>query len=339
MKFSTKTSFMLLGGGQLLADLVFLLTGKGRKTLVVTSQRHMRERVTGRSGITTLKEFLISNDIRYYVSRDVNTDPSVIRRISRNVVGISLGAAWIFKNPFIKKFNGMLLNVHGTRLPQNRGGGIFSWQVLSNSRLGFAMVHQIQPGIDTGPILKYKEYFYPTSCRIPEDYQRVYNANTCGMVRDFLEDIKRGKDFRPLEQQEYFSTYWPRLNTEIHGYIDWDWPLKDIELFICAFDNPYKGASTFVEHKRVFLKDCLTDFSDGGFHPFQKGIIYRKTETALFVAAEAGTLIVRSIKDVNGRDIFGKMHIGTRFYTPHKFLEKSKQYHALYTHKGLGYKP
>ena len=65
--------------------------------------------------------------------------------------------------------------MHGTRLPKNKGGGGFSWQILNNNRLGCNMIHQIDSGIDTGDIIFFKEYIFSQACKIPEDYEKFHN--------------------------------------------------------------------------------------------------------------------------------------------------------------------
>lgn len=339
MRFGKVDHIMLLGGGELLAKSAVNLIEKNVRFTVITSERHSKEDIKTGSEAINLKQFLEVRDIDCHISRDVNNDNFVINKISDTTLGISIGSAWIFRESFINRFNGKLVNVHGTRLPQNRGGGGFSWQILRGNRLGFSVIHQIETGIDTGPLLKYKEFFYPPSCRIPRDYKNLYVNNAYAVLNDFLEDIKNEREFKTIGQQEYFSIYWPRLSTEVHGFIDWNWSLRDIELFICAFDDPYRGASTFINNKRVFLKNCFSDFNDGGFHPFQKGIVYRKTNDALYITAEDGSLIVRDIKDEQGKDALGEINLGDRFYTPAKYLEKAKLYRATYTSKGLKVRP
>jgi hypothetical protein len=105
------------------------------------------------------------------------------------------------------------------------------------------------------------------------------------------------------------------------------------EWFSCAFDDPYKGASTFFNGLRVRLKGCFSVINDGTFHPFQKGFIYKISGSSVFVAAEEGSLIIQSAKDDN--DIFNNVIIGDRFYTPVKYLEKARQFRAVYTPVGL----
>ncbi len=335
MNFGKIDRLVIFGGGQLLVEFVLKLINNSFQFLVVTSERHSKEMVRISSGNLTLKQFLVDRKINYHISKDINSDDYVINWVTPNTLGISMGAAWIFKAKFINRFHGRLLNLHGTRLPQNRGGGGFSWQILRNNRLGFGLIHQIDPGVDTGAIVRYKEFFYSPSCRVPKQYKEISIKNTIDILSEFLEDVKKTSEFQCSTQQEYFSTYWPRLSTEIHGFIDWNWSLRDIELFACAFDEPYKGASTFINNKRVYFKNCFSDFNDGCFHPFQKGIVYRKKDDALFVATEDGSLIVKDVKSENGEDLINKINIGDRFYTPVKFLEEAKKYRAIYTPKGL----
>ena len=201
--------------------------------------------------------------------------------------------------------------------------------------MGCCLIHQVDEGIDTGPIIKYKEFLYPIWCRVPKDYLQVYVEQNRGFLREFFEEVRNQKDFRYIEQPEYLSTYWPRLSTEHHGYLDWNWRLRQIERFICAFDDPFKGASTFINGNRVFLKNCFVSFNDGVFHPYQTGMIYRKSADLLFVATEDGTLVIGSVTDENGEVVMAEIPLGDRFYTPLECLEKARQFRAIYTPKGL----
>ena len=138
-----------------------------------------------------------------------------------------------------------------------------------------------------------------------------------------------------MSQPEYLSSYWPRLHTDTHGYIGWDWKLEDIERFVCAFDDPYAGAITFVNDRKVRIKNCLSSLSDGTFHPFQTGIVYKITGAALFVAAGDGSLVVRDVFDENGVNVTLDIRVGDRFETPVEYLEEARRFRAVYTSAGL----
>lgn len=333
MNFGKIDNFVLLGGGSLVVHLIEELKKLNQKIILITGQRNLDELISPTS--ITFSQHLKENKIDYLVSENVNEDSHIEQKITSNTLGISLGAPWILKEKFIKKFGGKLLNVHGARLPQDRGGGTTSWQILRNNKLGFCLIHKIEPGIDTGPIIKFKEFFYPPNCKVPKTFQEFYINENILFLREFINEILVKKDFDTINQPEYLSIYWPRLSTEHHSYIDWNWTLEEIELFIDAFDNPYKGASTFINNQRVFVKNCLINYNDGCFHPFQQGIVYRKSIDSLFIAAKNGTLILRDVKDEKGNNILDRIKIGDRFFTPFKFLEEAKKFRAIYTSKGL----
>ena len=45
-------------------------------------------------------------------------------------------------------------------LPLDRGGGGFSWGILSNDRIGINSVHQVTADYDRGSVLAYAEYLF-----------------------------------------------------------------------------------------------------------------------------------------------------------------------------------
>ena len=167
------------------------------------------------------------------------------------------------------------------------------------------------------------------------DYQNYSINKYKELLNIFFEKIINLESFYVSNQQEYFSSYWPRLSTDKQGFVDWNWRLTDIEKFICAFDEPYAGASTFIDNNLVRLKECYSWSDDGVFHPFQKGIIYRKNDDSVFIATEHGSLIVNRVLNEGAIDIKKQLRIGDRFYTPKKYIESAAQYRAIYTPTGL----
>lgn len=335
MKFEKINNYLLFGGGVILIQFALMLKKANKKVFVITSDRHSKEIISLDSGDQVFQELLKIENIDFHISDDVNADQKVSDSINRGTLGVSFGAGWVFKGPLIGCFEGRLLNLHGTQLPLNRGGGGFSWQILIGKPGGFCLLHQIDRGIDSGNIVKVSQFSYPEECRTPKEYYDIYEEKTIVFLQEFIEEIDREKEFIVKVQDEDLSTYWPRLSTEHQGYINWSWSLGDIEKFICAFDDPYKGASTFSGNDRVYLKNCSIDYRDGTFHPFQDGMIYRKTKEAVFVAKKEGTLIIRNVMDKSGTDKKGALKVGDRLYTPFKYLEEASQFRAFYTHKGL----
>ena len=227
------------------------------------------------------------------------------------------------------------MNLHGSRLPLDRGGGGFSWRIMRGDKIGISLIHQILPGIDTGDIVDYESYVFPENCRIPIDYYQISIDKYYSFMNGFFDKVKKNEEFICTGQPEYLSMYWPRLNTDAHGYINWSNYVEDIERFICAFDDPYKGAITYINDDKVRVKIVFSTKADGIFHPFQSGIIYRIMDGLVMVAANSGTLGINEIFNEKGENIISILKVGDRLYTPREKIEKALQYRAIYTPDGL----
>ena len=333
MQTSDVTNYLLLGGGALLVECARELRAAGAAVAVITSPRHQREVVSAEG--RTLGEQLAALGIGCVVCSDLDRDADVLGRINDGTLALSFGAAWIFRPAFIARFNGRLLNLHPARLPQDRGAGGFSWQILRDNRLGCCLLHEVDAGVDTGPVVKSRSFVFPPSCRTPADYMAAYIGESRTLLREFFEEVRAGREFTAMPQAEYLSSYWPRLSTEHHGYIDWTWKLTDIECFIRAFDEPFRGASSFINGRRAFLKGGFADIGGGHFHPFQSGLVFRKSEGLLMVATEGGALGITHVAGEDGQDLMGAIQLGDRFHTPRDLLEKALTYRAVFTPEGL----
>lgn len=325
---------LLLGGGELLDSVARRVKELGIDVRVLYAPRHAEAILPSRE--QTLSDSLRDAGIETRMVPSV-TDSGFTEDCSmtEGTFALSLGAAWIFPDAVIENiFGNRLFNLHGTRLPQNRGGGTFSWQILMGIRTGYCTLHRVDPGIDTGDIVLTEEFLYPANCRTPQDYKNVYREQNLRFITDFLLSARSAAiSITPTPQQELFSSYWPRLNSEMHSWIDWSLEISLLERFICAFDDPYGGAQTMLGDDIVRLKGVSVDHSDGSFHPLQQGLVYRTNGRWLSVAASGGTLIVEQVEDEVGRDVLADISVGTRFVTPAERLD-SRWNRVIYTPTG-----
>jgi len=307
---------LLLGGGDLLLRLAEQARGSGFSVDVVTSPRHAEETV---SGGRRLGDALSGLGIRPNVVTefDLPETAPVIGDMS-GTFALSVGAAWIFRKEKIDGwFGNRVFNLHGTRLPQNRGGGGYSWRILMGNRFGFCQLHQVDGGLDTGPVLATEEFIFPHSCRVPGDYANFAAERNLRFVGDLLDSVRTGsRAFALQPQAEYLSTYWPRLHTPTHAWIDWRWHAPFLERFVCAFDDPYSGAQTTWHGRIVRLKRAFANFEDGVFHPFQAGLVYRNNGRWLCIACDGGSLVVEDIRDESGEDVMSRVRPGDALATP-----------------------
>jgi len=326
---------VLLGGGEFLLELVKEARLIGYTVEVVTSPRHAEGLVDSRQICDILDDmsvpFMIVEDIE---QQSIKEHFCLVNKFS---LFLSISAAWIFKKDYILEvFRGKLFNSHGTRLPQNRGGGGYSWQIMTANRFGFCMLHLVDGGIDTGDIVSFDEFIYPHYCKYPVHYQKYFIGKNLSFLKEVMIKIYDScAQFDLVGQNEYLSTYWPRLNQNISSWIDWSIDPMQLERFICAFDDPYSGAKTTLNGNIVRLKKVHVSYQDGVFHPFQRGIVYRKNKKWLCVALDGASLIIESIIDDElGVSCLSTINVGDRFITPNSFLEQAKE-RVIYTPTGM----
>lgn len=324
MKLGPISGVTLVGGGQLLRRLVLWAVSESIEVRVLTSPRLADER---QGGGDTLGRFLTRLGVKHAVAANLE-DASVTDLFegTKNHFFLSLGAPWIFKEQDLARlFGGRLFNAHGTGLPNDRGGGGYSWRILMGKRFGFCTLHLVDAGVDTGPVAAIEEFLHTPRARVPQDFFEENQERYFPFITAFIDKYRLAEAEVFLETQpNWLATYWPRLSTDLQGLIDWSLSGQEIERFICAFDAPYSGASTFLGKKRVSLKSVSLSSQEESFHPYQSGLVFRRNDVWLCVAVPGATLVVQSVTSADGSDVLGGVKVGDRFFTPGSFLEVAR---------------
>ncbi|MDA7473158.1 formyltransferase family protein [Candidatus Pelagibacter ubique] len=318
-----------MGGGKLLTEILKIFNEDKQNVKVITSKRQINENISENE---TLISFLKKNNFTYQLEKTLNSKIFGKHNFDcKKSILISVGSPWIFSEDHIKKFPLGAFNIHGARLPQDKGGGGFSWQIMQGKNIGFALIHQISAKIDDGKILFFDEFHYGKNTN-PHERNEVYIQKTLRLFKaNYLKLFDISK-INAKDQLSFFSSYWPRLNNKVHGWINWNWNGEQIINFINAFDNPYSGAQTKYKNKTIHLKNCFYDNLDGNFHPFQSGIIFRITKNYIAISTQGGTLSVGEIYNENGSLISkNKFKLGERLFTPSKILENALETRVFYT--------
>lgn len=333
INFGNVQYVFLFGGGITLRHLSLKLRAGRFRVVVFSSKRLLKEDFAGAS----LENFLKENGIDFEETADINSNKRIRQLIkaSPGFIGISFGAPWIFKPEFNSLFKGGLLNYHPRNLPRDRGAGGYSWMILNGERRSACLLHQVDAGIDTGKIVKFKEFSFPPSCRIPIDFEKYAFEKNRKFLEAFILELAKRKTFSLISQRESHSTYFPRLHSATQGFINWDWKTDKIIRFCDAFNDPYCGASTFCQGRRVYLKEYQSGDDQEFFHDFLSGLVYRKDQRGIFIATKDGSLAVSRLTDENGVSIMEKIKVGHRFLTPGGFLDKAKEFYPVYTPDGL----
>jgi len=245
-------------------------------------------------------------------------------------------AAFSFDSPFIisqeviDAFNKVVFNEHGAHLPHGKGGGGFSWRILEDDRDGNVLFHLLTVEIDGGPIVYEKPFVFPSDCRKPADFYAYQHQQNVDGLKDFLSLLLANEEFKVREQDSYFESYMPRLNTREQAFIDWSWDVHQIYHFILAFSDPYEGAKSYIGDKLVYIKDAFIDEKAIHTHPFKFGIVFNITNNSLRVTCKNGTLVITEWEAPDGFSV----NLGDRLYTTRDLLDSIREERIIYTPKG-----
>jgi methionyl-tRNA formyltransferase len=321
-----KPRLILFGGNRKNEDgplLKLILQMKNKFEIIVFTDQFRINLPTKNGEI--LKKRLNENKIKWILLNKL--DHEIIKKyINNSTMGISIGALWFFKQNIIDQFKGNLFNYHNTKLPIERGASAYTWKILSQNREGGITIHKIEEKLDVGDIVAQKSFKFPKRCKIQAEYYEFLSQIETKFIMDFLNLKVKNR----IKQNEIESTYWPKLDTNLHGYINWDWSAKDIEIFINAFDKPHPGAITFYDEKKIKIKNCNFKKEKLKFHPFQNGLVFRIIKNEIHVAVNGGAIIIKKILDQKNKNILSEIKLGHRFFTPLSYLEKAKTSRSSY---------
>lgn len=299
------------------------------KTLIITDPHQSKFIPKKEIDYSIFKNF--NNRCKNFILKNTNINQTIF---------IVLGARYIFTENSIKTFfKKNIINFHGKRLPYDKGGGGFSWQIMRQDRIDSQLVYLLDSNVDSGPIIENKVSLFPKNCQIPLDFEKYHSTKFIEFYSLILRKISKGKKFDLKYQSKYLGRYNSRLNTEINGWIDWSIDSNEIINFINAFDDPYMGASTFLNNGkfgRLFLKKVHLHGGDGSNHPFMSGLVSRHDGGWLVVSTTSKhMLLIEEVLNINRENIINKIKVGDRFFTPLKKLIDSNKKRIQYNSLGL----
>ncbi len=265
------------------------------------------------------KDALDKHNIIYRIVKDI-TIKVIKAHLTENTIIFSVNCRWIISKKIIDLVAGNIFNYHGSSLPDQRGAACHAWRLMQGKMDTHITIHKIKPEIDKGEIVIQKSIKTP---------KRLMNLKlTYKYIEKFEKAIFKKylslKKYPSIQQDEDSSYYWPRLNTPMHGLINWNWSANEIKLFCSAFDDPFKGASTFIGEYKAFFHGVEATDMKTYFHPFQAGLIYRIKDGYYYIATVEGGIKVKNIKieDKKNKIIKSfKIKLGSRFITPIEDLQ------------------
>jgi len=133
------------------------------------------------------------------------------------------------------------INYHPSLLPKYRGGSAINWAVISGERETGVTIHQIDAGVDTGPILLQEKVDIAPDDTVKSLYFEKLYPLGIKMIARAVALVREGK-VRPLPQDESRASFQPVIQ-EADTVINWKLTTQRVYDLIRG-SNPSPGAVT-----------------------------------------------------------------------------------------------
>src|SRR5215470_5841459 len=141
------------------------------------------------------------------------------------------------------------INVHSSLLPKYRGAAPMNWAIANGETQTGVTIMQMDPGMDTGPMLGSRVVEigeYETAVELSKRLSKL----GAELLSEKLPLVERG-EIEHLAQDDSQASYAPILKRE-DGLIDWSMPAKRISDRVRGF-QPWPGSYTVFRGARLIL--------------------------------------------------------------------------------------
>lgn len=199
---------------------------------------------------------------------------------------LSINYLFILEPDVLNKATGYAVNFHGSLLPKFRGRTPHVWAIINGEKETGVTAHLMNANCDDGDIVR--QVVVPieeedTGAIILEKYKALYP----GLVLQVVEDIENDK-VECRKQDISKATYFGKRTPE-DGQINWDWQKERLRNWVRAQANPYPGAFTFLNDKKIIINKI--EYSDLGFQDtMDNGLVVAVIDGTPYVKTQNGVV-------------------------------------------------
>ena len=189
------------------------------------------------------------------------------------------------------------LNVHTSLLPKYRGAAPIQWAILNDEPETGVTIMQMDPGLDTGPMLTQETTGIEAQDNAETLHDRLAQLGAALLVRT-IPDFVAGK-IKPRPQPAEDASYARKLTKE-DGLLDWTQPARALWNRVRAF-TPWPGAFT---HRQTtpprLLKIWQAEIVEQSGEP---GVVLQADKSGIVVGCGQQALRILSLQLEGGRKL------------------------------------
>jgi len=229
-----------------------------------------------------------SQDLPVRQPEDVN-DPAVVETLESwdpDVI-VMAGYSQILHEPILSIPDRGVLNLHGGKLPEFRGGSTLNWMIIEGESAGGVAVLFAEETIDTGDIVVQERFPIDPDDTIVDVIEKTDEIFP-GLLTTALDRLEDG-DLDPTPQSlaegSYYHSRRPR-----DGVIDWQrQTAREVNDLVRALAGPYPSAFTTYDGERLRIEETSMLARDVRGVPGR--VPLRHDDGVIVVAADEGVLV------------------------------------------------
>ena len=140
--------------------------------------------------------------------------------------------------------------IHASLLPKYRGNAPLVWAIIHGENRSGISLFYISDGIDNGDIVAQKSFQIEKEDKIADILVKAEDASLAVISSEIPKILNATASRIPQNHEE--MTYYPK-RTPLDGEINWQWDNVKIKNFIRAQSQPYPGAFTIIDNKKVII--------------------------------------------------------------------------------------
>ena len=209
-----------------------------------------------------------------------------------------------------------VIGFHPSKLPKDRGRSVLAWQIVEGYEKGCVSMFWIDEGVDSGDIIGQQEYMINYTDTIRDVLDKVYQI-CLDLLKKYYPLIIEGKFIR-IKQDENNATY-RRKRNESDGKIDWSKDSRSIYNLIRAICEPYPGAFTLINGKKILVLEAEEIIYDSNYYCDSKEgtIIGYIPFKGIIIKCGINNLLIKKVKVENkyliGKELVDFFKIGEKF--------------------------
>lgn len=242
------------------------------------------DRTDSRSVFDEFSEFCRQSELKLLMAANRKHAEQVIAQMQPDLC-IVVGWYWLIGGETLASVPFGFIGIHNSTLPRFRGGSPLVWQMINGEpRAGFSLF-TFTAGMDDGPIWAQGSVAIESGDHIADVLGKL-EREAIAVFGSKYPCILDGSA-RPAAQQRGHESYCAQRFPD-DGSIDWCTPAAEVYNFIRAQSEPYPGAFTYFEGKKLIVQRAIV-FDRPYFG--SPGQIARITTEGVHVICGGGTAI------------------------------------------------